>query len=237
MVRQLKVMLYFFLTDLRTSFIIFWTVLSSIVVLSIIAAVLLTGVENGKMYLTISFAIYIYCAIFGFIVVKESLSFSLKMGATRKNYFFAVGILFLSLSILMAILENIYHSLIIAITELLGISNFNLIHLSAMMVNGESVFYRFGIDVFIMFFMFTTMFLLGLIFHKYGLIGGYGVLGLVGMAIILSVGSGLLVELIQFMINNPSFNYYSFTFLIGVILYLLSWLLLHNISAKSFSGS
>jgi len=211
---------------------IFWTVLTSIVTLSVVASYFLMDVENGKMFLAVSIAVYVYCAIFGFITVKESLPFSLKMGATRKNFFVAVGILFLGLSLVLAAIETLYHWLIIEVVNGLGIPNFTLIHI-ATLFDGGSWIYRFVIDLVFMFFMFASMFLLGLIFYRFGLLGGISVVGLLLFGTVVFTATGYLVDVVVEMVQNPSMQHYAYVFGIGITLYLISWLLLHNIPGKS----
>src|SRR5699024_5911205 len=85
--RQIKGLLYFFIADVRYSLTIFWTILMGILVVSLIVAYFLTNVKNGMMSFTLTAPMYVYCAILGFLTVKESVPFSIKMGATRKNIF------------------------------------------------------------------------------------------------------------------------------------------------------
>lgn len=48
--RQIKGLLYFFITDLRYSLITFWTILLSILVISLTFAYFLLSVEDGGFY-------------------------------------------------------------------------------------------------------------------------------------------------------------------------------------------
>ena len=84
--RQINGLLYFFITDIRYSLMIFWTILLGILGVSLTISYFLLGVEDGSLYFMFQF-IYVYCGILGFITVRESIPFALKMGATRKNLF------------------------------------------------------------------------------------------------------------------------------------------------------
>ncbi|MDL4841849.1 hypothetical protein [Aquibacillus rhizosphaerae] len=237
MKRQVKAMLYFFATDSRYSFFIFWTIMSLVIVVSLIATYYLQNVENGKFYLAVSGAIYIYCAILGFLTVRESLSFSLKMGGTRKNYFVATGVYFLVVSFIMAFLETIVHAIIMAFTKWLNLSNFTLLHPAMILGEDSSIIYRFVIDVFIIFLLISCLYFIGLVFHKYDLIGGYIMIGLLALTMIITVATGDLFDLIRNLALNPSVNHYLIAFVIGIIIYLASWLLLYNVPAKSARAS
>ncbi|MCT2534405.1 hypothetical protein NC661_15170 [Aquibacillus koreensis] len=237
MIRQIKALLYFFVADFRFSFLIFWTILSATVVISLGATYYLQDVENSSMYLAISGAIYVYGAILGFITVRESLTFALKMGGTRKSYFVAVGAFFLGLSVVMAILDNLYHVIIMAFVNNVGLDIFTLIHPAMILGEANSIWYRFSIDVFVIFLLMSIFYFLGLVFHKYNLIGGYVVIGVVALVLFISSAAGVLLDLLQELFVNPSFNHYVIAFVIGIVLYLTSWLLVYNIPAKSARAS
>ncbi|WP_186576767.1 hypothetical protein [Aquibacillus kalidii] len=237
MSRQIKGLLYFFVTDLRYSFIIFWSILTAVNIVSLITSYLLLNVTDSFMYLTNSIATYIYVGILGFITVKESLPFSLKMGATRKSYFLSIGTFFVGLSFFLATLENIYHIVLTSVNKALGIDNFYLFHLASLVGKGDSLLYRFSIDVFILFFGLSSMFLLGLVFHRYGQIGGLGILGVLVILLLVFAGTGGLMDLIKTIISNPSFHYFTIIFAIGLVFYGVSWAILHNVSAKSARAS
>lgn len=85
--RQIKGLLYFYMADARHSITIFWTILMSTLVITLTIYYFLKDVDGGFITLSLSVPIYIFCAILGFLTVKESIPFSLKVGATRKNIF------------------------------------------------------------------------------------------------------------------------------------------------------
>ncbi|WP_112179941.1 MULTISPECIES: hypothetical protein [Paraliobacillus] len=233
MKRQLKAMLYFFITDMRYSYSIFWSVLGSIILLSLVVTYLLNNFEETVMYLAISIAVYVYAAILGFITVKESLSFSIKMGGTRKNYFASIGLYFIGFSIVTAFIESTLHLVTVTSTKLFSISEFNLIHPAALLGEDGSFIYRFAIDAIIIFLCVTLFFLIGLIFYKYNLVVGLSLIGLIILTIVGAAARGTLLDLIEKLVLEPSFSYFLVTLGISLIIYLLSWPLLYNITVKS----
>lgn len=234
MKRQLKAMLYFFGADLRHSFLIFWSILIAITIISIIGALVLTNFENGKVFLTISMPVYVYAAILGFITVKESLPFVIKMGGTRKNFFIAIGILFLGLSLLIGLIQNILHSLINILLNIFEINNFNLLHVAAIMQQQDSLLYRFSIDICLSFFFLSTFFFLGLIFYKYGILGGFSSMGIVLLTLIFASANVELLRQIINILSDPALYYFTILLGAGVVFYGLSWLLLRKISTISY---
>lgn len=169
MTRQIKGLLYFFATDIRYSLMIFWTILLGILIVSLVISYFMLGVENGQLYFMFQF-IYVYCGILGFITVKESIPFSLKMGATRKNLFISLGLFFLSIALMKAVIANTLHTVILYATDITNLHSFGFMHLAQLME--DTWINRVVIDTSLMFFFLTVMFLTGLLFYRYGLLGG-----------------------------------------------------------------
>ncbi|UOK58218.1 hypothetical protein MGI18_02185 [Bacillus sp. OVS6] len=80
MMRQCRGILLFEVLDIRNSLTIFWTILISCMALSF-GIQLSTG---GNLTVSSGIAVYIFSAIAGFLTVKETYPFSIKMGSTRK---------------------------------------------------------------------------------------------------------------------------------------------------------
>src|SRR5690625_2543779 len=122
--RQIKGLLYFNFTDVRYSMTIFWTILMGILVVSLTIAYILKNVEGGFMTFTLTGPMYVYCAILGFLTVKESIPFSLKRGATRKNIFISLGTFFLGISIAMTTVGSTLQVMVNLFTKQIGVDNF-----------------------------------------------------------------------------------------------------------------
>ncbi|QGS68274.1 hypothetical protein CV093_05675 [Oceanobacillus sp. 143] len=66
-------------------------------------------------------------------MVKESIPFVLKLGATRKNIFISFGLFFLGLALAKAILANTIQSLIVKLVDVTGIYTINFGHLAQLL--------------------------------------------------------------------------------------------------------
>lgn len=172
--KQIGGLLYFFTTDIRQAFIIFWTILLSTLSVSFIAAYLLINVGETKMIFSLSLAVYIFCAFIGFLTVKERIPFSIKIGATRKNLFISLGIFFFGLAIVKALISN---TLQLIMEKMFHVETIAFIHPAQLLTNAWLT--RVIIDTRVMFFILSVMFLLGLLFYKYGLFGGGSFVGIV----------------------------------------------------------
>ncbi|MFD1850468.1 hypothetical protein [Oceanobacillus bengalensis] len=226
--RQIKGLLYFFATDIRHSLMIFWTILLSILVVSLSISYFLLSVEGAEYYLSLSVPIYIYCSILGFITVKESIPFSLKMGATRKNLFISLGIFFLVLAVAKSIFANIIHALTLLFTDATNIHIFRFIHPAAMLEDTWAN--RVIIDIAIMFLSFSVMFLIGLLFYKYGLAGGGIVSGVVVVVLLFGIAQGWLIDFFADVFRTMDLTLFIQMIGIGMVVYLLSFIFMRRIT-------
>ncbi|WP_099157597.1 hypothetical protein [Virgibacillus ndiopensis] len=226
--RQIKGLLYFFVTDMRRSFFIFWSILLITMVITIIGGYLLINVEDGAMYFMPSSALYIYCAIFGFVLVKEGIPFSIKMGATRKNLYMALGLFFFGLALVESILVSTVHSIIKGIITAFSIDSYNLVHSSMMMT--DTWLNRVIIDTSFMFFLLSGMFVIGLLFYKYGLLGGGSVVGILVVLLLLGLAKGWVYTFFINIYHSLDMALFYQILLIGIVLYGVSWFLLRRIT-------
>ncbi|MFB4169992.1 hypothetical protein [Virgibacillus sp. JSM 102003] len=228
MSRQLKGLLYFFITDIRYSILIFWTILLSILVVSLAFAYFLTDVEDGMMTLSLTGPMYIYCGILGFLTVKESVPFSIKMGATRKNVFVSLGIFFLSISLFMGTAASILQEIVKVFAEITGIDTFSFLHLAYFVDN--TWYTRILIDTSVMFFFLALMFVVGLLFFKYGFAGGGSFLGVLVVLLLISIAKGWIVDFFINLFSDIDLAFFYQMLGLGFVVYCVSFLFLRRIT-------
>ncbi|WP_249872773.1 hypothetical protein [Oceanobacillus saliphilus] len=226
--RQVKGLLYFFITDILYSLRIFWFILLSILVLSLTISYFLLNVENGAYYFGFSFPIYIYCGILGFLTVKESIPFSLKMGAVRKNLFISIGLFFLGLAFAKAVIANSIHTLTLAFTKRAGMHTFEFIHPAQILE--DTWLNRVIIDTAIMVFMLAVMFIVGLLFYKYGLLGGGSVVGLSAVVLLVGIAQGWLIDYMIELYAAIDMLFFIQMLVGAIIIYCISFLFLRKIT-------
>lgn len=223
--RQIRGLLYFFVTDVRYSFMIFWGILLTILIISIA----LTGfLGNTEFYFGLSISVYIYCGILGFLTVKESVPFSIKIGAARKNLFIGVGILFVALALVNAIVANTLHAVTLFLLENAGMHTFGFLHPA--MLFQDTWFNRVIIDTSFMFFLFTFMFVLGLLFYKYGLAGGGFALGSIVVILLVGIAQGWLIDFFKDLAVNIDLTIFYQMLGIGFVIFCISFLFLRKIT-------
>ena len=226
--RQLKGLIYFFVTDFLFSLKVFWTILLSILVLCLSLSYILLRFEDSFFVFFITIPIYIYCSILGFLTVKESIPFSLKIGSVRKNLFISIGIFFLGVAFFNALLASTLHTLTLLFTDMIGLNNFSFLHAAQLLE--DTWLNRVMIDTVIMFFLFSFMFIIGLLFYKYGLLGGGAVIGLIAVGLLLGVAKGWIVDYFVELYQTIDMFYFLQMFVVGLVIYCISYVFLRRVT-------
>lgn len=226
--RQLKGLLYFFITDMRYSLFVFWTVLLSTLAVTLVIAYFLIGVDSGQIGFTLPIALYIYCGITGFLTVKLSIPFSIKVGATRKNVFIGMGIFFLGLSGVLGVMVNSIQSLVDFLNTKIGIESFLFMHIANLM--DTTWLGRVLIDTSVMFFFLSLLFVIGLCFYKFGLAGGGSIVALLVIVILVGAAQGWLIDFFIHIYQTLNVVFFWQLLLVGILIYCISWLMMRRIT-------
>lgn len=236
MVTQLKGSLYYLFSSLRFSLLVFWSILGGVLAISVITDLLMT---DSHFSFNLSFPTYIFAAIFGFWMIKNVIPFLIKMGATRKAIFLAIGIFGIVLSVLNAVLSNTVDKVI---TVLYSSNSLN--QSITLTVDGNEQFFnhigdflgdtswltRVVIDSSISFFFFGCLFVGGLIFYKYGVVGGMVFFALGFFAMIYAGHAGWLETFFKAIFTNFSMVFFYQLFIVGIVVYLLSFFLMRRLA-------
>lgn len=223
---QIKGLLFYFYTHMKRAFLIFWSILLGILILSLVASYILKG-QDGIMTFAIALPMYFFSAIYGFTIVKKWLPYFLKVGATRRNIYIGIGLFFMGISASFALIAELVQQLGNLIVRALEIDIFSFLHLS--MFFEDAWYVRLIIDFTIMLILCSFMFLLGLLFYKYGLLISGIVLGSLFFGLIFSAFKGWILTFADY-IQAIDFHLFWQLALLALALYGLSWLLLRRIT-------
>lgn len=223
---QIKGLLFYFYTHMKRAFMIFWSILLGILLLSLVVSYILKG-QDGIMTFAIALPMYFFCAIYGYTIVNKWIPYFLKVGATRKNIFIGIGLFFTLVSLSFALIAELLYRVGNLIVKGLEIDIFSFLHLSMFF---EDLWYiRLMIDFTIMLTSFTFMFIVGLLFYKYGsLISGI-VLAFFFFALIFSAFKGWLVHFGKYILEIELHVFWQLA-LLTIVLYGLTWLFLRTIT-------
>lgn len=226
---QIKGLFYFYMMSTRYSFVIFWSILLGILVITLGISYLLKDTD-GIMTFSFTFPIVFYVGIYGFYIVKNWLPFLIKIGATRKNIFLSLAIYFTFISLAFSTFASIIQAITTPIIRRLGLDIFSFIHLSQL--STDTWYTRIFIDITIALLFFTISFILTLFFYRYGLAAGFFLLGLIGVTLMFIMYKGLVPDFmtITLPINLSFFVYIALT---ASVIYCLTWLLLRRMTTLS----
>ncbi|WP_217589693.1 hypothetical protein [Lentibacillus saliphilus] len=227
--RQIKGIMYFFITGARYNFTIFWAILLSTMFVSLLIAYFVGEMSHDMtMVFAVSAAVYIYCSIMGYSTVKEAIPHLLKLGATRKNLFIGLGASFLCLAFLKAVLTSGVHVVVTWLTDMFQIDGYQLIHPAELI--GNTLINRIVIDTAVMFFILASMFVLGLLFYKFGLLGGGIVISALVITFLVGLAAGTIPDIAIKLYETRALMQFVWLFLIGFGLYAVSWSMLRHIT-------
>ncbi|MBO1001483.1 hypothetical protein ACFSKI_15670 [Pseudogracilibacillus auburnensis] len=234
MSEQLKGSIYYLSSEIRYSLSVFWSILLSLLALSIFIDLLF---KETNVVFTLAFPVYIYSAIAGQILVKSGVPYLIKMGSTRKNVFISFAVHFLGLAMVNAIIANTTYLIVQLIYKVVGVNEGTAILNTQPPPFGLNLFQdtwftRFVIDSSICFILLVCSFILGLIFYRYGLIGGFSTIGVLLLLLIFGISNGWLIKLFLPIFADFNLSFFFQLFLFSILLYLFSYLLLRKFTIK-----
>ncbi|WP_047981077.1 hypothetical protein [Ornithinibacillus contaminans] len=230
MKRQVKGLLYFFATDIRHSVIVFWSILLFVLATVLTLSYFLFTSVDSKMTFGFPFPMYVYCLILGFITVKQSVPFAIKMGATRKSLFVSLGIFFFIMAVAKSIIANTLQEIVQVIMDKTNFDAFMFLH-PAMLVENNWL-NRVLFDSAIMFFLFMFMFVIGLIFYKYGVLGGASVAGVLAILLLIALAKGWVIDFVTDLIRNIDMGFVGQLAGLGLLLFLISYSFIRRITIE-----
>ncbi|MFC0522017.1 hypothetical protein ACFFGV_00240 [Pontibacillus salicampi] len=170
MLRDMKALIHYFIADYRFSFIVFFSIMSASLAGFTIVSIFMEGTDiivfTGPIVL-------IFAAISGFYMTKETFPFCIRLGITRGRYVAGAGIFILLLSLALSTVHFVLNRIFSAILEVSNYTSIthytmlNLLHLENTVLNEIGLLAAFS------FLVLSVSFLLGSIFYRYGMVGGF----------------------------------------------------------------
>lgn len=229
MSKQIKGLIYFYATNFRYSVTIFWVILLFSLGFSLVIAYFLASLEEVKFAFILPFATYVNVAIVGFLTVKEVIPFSLKLGATRKNIFAAVGLFFVIFALFQSFLSNIVQLATELFIDVVGLNGFMLIH-PAQLLGEDTFLNRMIIDITMMLFLLVFLYMIGLLFYRGGLLSGGIFAGILAIALLFGVAEGWLIDYFIDLYQTIDWLFFAQVLGAGIILYAITFLLIRRIT-------
>ncbi|WP_404405873.1 hypothetical protein [Jeotgalibacillus malaysiensis] len=229
MFSQVSALTRFFLADYRFSILIFWGIFT----FTLIPLTVLSTSTSSNVIVSAAMAVFIYSGISGFVLVKETFSYGVRMGTSRQAFILSA---FTFSALLALIMAAISIAVTFTYTQLAAATwnNIQFFHLAESVAGEFSWLTEFGLLSLFCFMFFNAGFFLATAFHRFGLIGGFGLLS-VGVIVILI--EPLRTPVIDFFINDIQIgapvmfdlNYWAFPVTV-VILAALIYIIFKNAS-------
>lgn len=240
MLQRVKGVIYYTMTNLRYPLSIFWTVLLAIAML---ASLLSFVADSNHIWFQASIPILIFSLVIGIWSVKHIIPYLLNMSVTRKEIYLGIGISFILLAMLQAFLAN----LLVKLLEVFGkpvIAGMIFIEESGLetsisfehlgqFLQSDTIYTRLIVDFILCYVALVVMFLIGLIFYRYGLLVGFSLLGISFVLYLYLIAQGSLIEFLYYVSDNYSLTLYVQFLSFGIIIYLLSFLLLRRFTVST----
>jgi len=227
MIKELKANILYLYFDHRYSVMVFWSIFL-LATAGILAIALFS--REVQMSVSTSMAIYIFCGITGFMITKETFPFLIKLGSTRNSYVLSVVLYAFLAACFMSAFSTFIIQLINVLNKVAGIDNFRLFTIVSH-TNLEATWYNeLWLNILICLLFLALGTLLGSLFYRFGLIGGFSaVVFYFFIAIIPSSRDALIELLFSFENQKIILNYFAFS-LLALIPYILYWFILRKAS-------
>lgn len=226
MLKDMKAVLYYLAVDMRFSFMVFW----SILLLSLTAMYLIVLSFDITMVVSTSMAIYIFCGIAGFLTTRETFPYCIKLGATRNQYMFNVLIYCAVVATVFSTIHVIIQSFFGGLVSLSGSERFIIYHSVESTTLANTWYNQLFVDMVICFLLLSLGFLLGTIFYRLGLIGGFGALALFAIMLLLPTTRNFMLDAVVDMDGWKMRLNYIMLLIVSLLAFLPNWGMLRNAS-------
>ncbi|MEA3320194.1 MAG: DUF4052 family protein [Bacillota bacterium] len=229
MLRDMKAVLYYLAVDMRFSFMVFW----SILIFSLTAMFVIVLSFDTNMIVSTSMAIYIFCGITGFLTTKETFPYCIKFGATRNQYLLSVLIYCTAVAAVFSTIHVIIQSVFGWLVNVAGSERFLIFHSVESTTLADTWYNQLLVDMVICFLLLSLGFLLGTIFYRLGLIGGFGALALIAILILLPTTRDFLLNALVDMDGWKMGLNFSMILAVALFAFLPNWGMLRKASTLS----
>lgn len=196
--KELKANLVYLIYDHRYSITVFWSVLVASTALLFAVSYFISEAHMG---LSLSLAIYIFCAITGFLITKETFPFLIKLGSTRKTFLFSAIVFNVLLAVFMSAVAVAVDQIVKIVVKMANVANFQVFNMLEGTTLASTWYNELLLNIVICFLVLSFGFMLGAVFYRLGLVGGFSGIILLVFIIIFPETRSFLID-IFININN-----------------------------------
>lgn len=229
MFKELKAILYYLAVDIRFSFTVFW----SILLVSLTALFIVSFSFNTTMLVSSSIAIYIFCFITGFLMTKETFPYCIKLGATRTQYLVSALVFFACVAFVFSFVHMVVQTIFKTVASFGTIENIQMMYSVHGTTLQDTWYNQVFVDFIICFLLISIGFLLGTIFYRLGLIGGFSTLALLVIILLIPSARGWVAETFASLEGSKIALNYAYVILLALLTFLPNWGMLRKASTIS----
>jgi ABC-2 type transport system permease protein len=190
--KELKANLIYLMYDHRYSVTVFWSVLVASTALLFAVSYF---INEAHMGLSLSLAIYIFCGITGFLITKETFPFLIKLGSTRNVFLLSALVFNLLLAVFMSAVAVAVNQIIKVVVNVANVANFQIFNMLEGTTLAATWYNEFLLNVVICFLVLSFGFMLGAVFYRLGLVGGFSGIILLVFIIIFPETRTILIDI------------------------------------------
>ncbi|MEQ6355029.1 hypothetical protein ABNX05_10415 [Lysinibacillus sp. M3] len=217
--------LYVLFQSYKKQIITFWCILFSIVLLSFFLDTFF-DLYIYNFYIMISIPVYIFSSIMAAKLLNKTLSYFLRLGLSRLQFMFNVGLFFICWSLVGAFIIGCTQKI------LTNVSNIFIIHPILLFNNSPSFLQTMALDTVLLLFFLTSGLLLNIVFYRLGTLGGYSFIGLLVLIPIVTIIFRWYTPLFDLLSNISSFALLSGLLVFSILLYSILTMAIRNTSVN-----
>ncbi|MGE7672670.1 hypothetical protein ACQKMV_03645 [Lysinibacillus sp. NPDC094403] len=202
----------------------FWCILFSIILLSVFLSKFFG--QNISIAISVSIPVYIFYGIMAAKLLNKTLPYFLKLGLSRLQYMFNVGLFFISWSLIGSFISTCTQKIIPYV------SNLFIIHPILLIDNSPSFLRMMTLDTVLLLFFLTSGLLLNVVFYRLGTLGGYSFIGLLGLIPIVTIIFKWYSPLFDLLSNISTFALLSSLLVFSAFLYSIITMAIRNASVN-----
>ncbi|QQK79065.1 hypothetical protein HUG20_03540 [Salicibibacter cibi] len=224
--------LLIFYYDLRQSFLIFWSILGFLLLVTFFINM---NWPEGDFFFFINFPVYIYLAITAFISLKNYYPFSMGMGSTRRNFQRSMISGFIALAALSALTLNIAMRISERLSDAWGL-NIGFTSLGQIDTVPNQFISVFWLDFTICLFLMAITYAIACLHYRYGHLITYLSIAVIIMILIIPGVNDLLNQLIEGFWQDNALWYFSSLILIACVFFGAAALIMRKAPLQSATG-
>ncbi|MBB6455400.1 sensor histidine kinase YesM [Salirhabdus euzebyi] len=215
---QLKGTLTIIWLESKRNFLIFFMVLLSIIVVSVIFSIV--GIFQNA-FINTNAPVMVYAAILGAQLYRLTFNYGISFGVTRKNFYYGAVTGILGIAVTLALLHNTIYFLVDKLLETFHVE-LRLLNFYSYLIE-ESIVSYLWLDFTILLFFLAVGLLFSVIWFRYGLVALYISIGAFLMTLLVPFTLELWQQFIKLLMTSENLYHFGWLAIISVGLFLLGF--------------